>query len=45
MGNPRPPFPAPRGFKWIFCKCFRHYITKKLVYPKKAEAFCFLVRC
>jgi len=35
---------APPGFRWVYCRYFRHYITKKLVYPKKSEFFRFLVR-
>jgi hypothetical protein len=39
-----PPFPAPRGCRWVFCKCFKHWRTGKLVYPKTAECFAFLVK-
>jgi hypothetical protein len=39
----KPPFPAPKGKKWIFTKCFKHWRSGKLVYPKTAECFCFLV--
>lgn len=40
-----PPFEAPPGHRWVFCKWFIHYITGQRVYPKKADCFCFLVRC
>jgi len=43
MGTP--PFPAPPGFRWVFCTSFVHYITGERVYPKQAKCFCFLVRC
>lgn len=36
--------PAPPGFRWVFCKCFRHYRTGELVYRKNGEYFAFLVR-
>jgi hypothetical protein len=39
-----PPFPAPAGFAWVFAKSFVHYRSGKRVYPKTADAFCFLVR-
>ncbi len=39
-----PPFPAPAGRRWVFCKCFKHWRTGKLVYPKTAECFAFLVK-
>lgn len=38
------PFPAPAGYKWIFCKSFKHWRSGKTVYPKKSDSFCFLVR-
>lgn len=37
--------PAPAGYRWVYCKCFRHWRTKKIVYPKKGDCFMFLVRC
>lgn len=37
--------PAPKGFRWVCCKCFTHWRSKKTVYPKTAECFMFLVRC
>ena len=40
-----PPFKAPPGYRWVFCKWFIHYRTGERVYPKTAECFCFLVRC
>jgi len=40
----KPPFPAPPGRRWIFVKYFKHWRSGKLVYPKTAECFCFLVR-
>ena len=39
-----PPFPAPAGFRWVFCAYFRHWRTGQIVYPKKVKAFAFLVR-
>lgn len=38
------PFPAPAGYRWIFCKSFKHWRSGKTVYPKKSDCFCFLVR-
>ncbi len=40
----QPPFPAPAGYRWVFCKSFKHWRSGKDVYPKTAECFCFLVR-
>ena len=43
--NITPPYPtAPPGFRWIIFKCFRHYITGKLVYRKNGGNFRILVR-
>jgi hypothetical protein len=42
MAN-NPPFPAPAGKKWVFAKCFKHYRSGKMVYPKNGGVFCFLV--
>jgi hypothetical protein len=39
------PFPAPAGFRWVFCGSFRHHVTGERVYPKRSKCFCFLVRC
>jgi hypothetical protein len=39
-----PPFPAPPGCKWVFCKSYKHHKTGKEVFPKNASCFCFLVR-
>ncbi|MDN7849957.1 hypothetical protein [Burkholderia seminalis] len=36
--------PAPPGYRWVCCKCFKHWRTGKLVYPKNADCFMFLVR-
>jgi len=36
--------PAPRGYRWVFCRYFIHYRTKKPVYRKDGGVFCFLVR-
>jgi hypothetical protein len=44
LENVTPPFPAPPGFRWLFFKCFRHYITGKLVYRKNGGSFRILVR-
>ncbi|MEM7755667.1 MAG: hypothetical protein AAF297_08535 [Planctomycetota bacterium] len=38
------PFPAPPGYRWIFCRYFRHWRSGKKVYPKKSRYFRFLVR-
>lgn len=38
------PFPAPPGFRWVFCPSFRHWRSGKIVYPKRARYFRFLVR-
>lgn len=37
-------YPAPPGFRWVFVRCFRHYISKKLVYRKNGGYFRFLAR-
>lgn len=42
--SPKARRPAPPGYRWIFVKCFKHYRTGKLVYPKNSDCFCFLVR-
>ena len=39
------PFPAPPGYRWVFCMSFVHYITKEHVHRKDRKPFCFLVRC
>jgi hypothetical protein len=36
--------PAPPGFRWVFCKCFKHWRTGKLVYPRNGGSFMFLVK-
>lgn len=36
--------PAPRGFRWVFCRFYIHWRTKKPVYRKNGGMFCFLVR-
>lgn len=38
--------PAPKGFRWIFCKSYRHRCGK-ILYAENygKEAFCFLVPC
>ena len=36
---------APAGCRWIFCKFFTHWRSKKKVYRKDGGYFCFLVRC
>jgi hypothetical protein len=38
------PFPAPPGFKWVFCMYFTHYLSKQRVYRQDGKPFCFLVR-
>lgn len=35
----------PSGYRWIYRKSFRHYITKKDVFRKDGGYFCFLVKC
>lgn len=44
MDNMSKPFPAPPGYRWVFCRSYRHWRTGKQVYPKRAEYFRFLVR-
>lgn len=39
-----PPFPAPIGFRWVFCPRVRHWRSGQWIYPKKAKVFMFLVR-
>ncbi len=36
---------ARKGYRRVHCKCFKHWRTGKLVYPKHAECFTFFVRC
>jgi hypothetical protein len=38
------PRPAPRGYRWVFCKSFIHWRSKKPVFRKNGGMFCFLVR-
>lgn len=38
------PFPAPAGYRWVFCKSFKHWRSGKDVFPKKSDSFCFLVK-
>lgn len=40
------PFPAPRGWIWVFCTRFWHYRAKRFLYAKDYDrkAWCFLVR-
>lgn len=37
---------APRGFRWIFVKSFKHWRSGKIIRAEDhgREAFCFLVR-
>ena len=28
----------------VFCKCFRHWKTRKLIFPKRGKVFRFLVK-
>jgi hypothetical protein len=44
MGKSKAPFPAPGGKRWVFVKSFKHWRSGKIVFPKTAECFCFLVR-
>lgn len=37
--------PAPPGFRWVYCREFIHYITKRPVRRKNGGWFRFLVRC
>lgn len=38
--------PAPKGYRWVYRRYFRHYRTGKLMEAKKYgyEAWAFLVR-
>lgn len=36
--------PAPPGFRWVFVRCFRHWITGKMVYRRNGGYFRFLAR-
>lgn len=42
-----PPFPAPDGYRWVFCKWYRHWRSKKLMVAEEygRKAWCFLARC
>lgn len=44
MGNA--PFPAPRGFEWIFVKQFVHWRSKRIIRASDhgKKVFCLLVR-
>ena len=35
---------ARAGYRWIFCKCFKHWRTGELVYRKNGGFFRFLVK-
>jgi hypothetical protein len=35
--------PAPRRGRLVFVKCFRHWRTGRLVFPKRAKCFAFWV--
>lgn len=35
---------APAGYRWVYCKCFKHWRTGKLVYRKDGGNFRFLTR-
>lgn len=37
------PFPPPPGKKWVFCRYFIHWRSKKPVYRKNGGVFAFLV--
>lgn len=37
-------FQAPPGFRWVFCKCFKHWRSGELVYRKDGGFFRFLVK-
>ncbi len=41
-----PPFEAPTGFRWVFCKSFRHWRSGKVLNAEDygRKAWCFLVR-
>lgn len=36
--------PAPKGYRWVFCRSFKHWRTGKPVYRKDGKCFAFLVR-
>ena len=36
--------PAPKGWRYVFCKSFVHHISKKRVFRRNGGYFCFLVR-
>ncbi len=37
--------PAPPGYRWIFVKSYRHWVSGKIIRAEDfgLEAFCFLV--
>lgn len=36
--------PAPPGYRWVYCKSFKHWRTGKPVYRRNGGSFAFLVR-
>lgn len=40
------PFPAPAGYRWVFCACRWHPTAKRYLYAKDygRKAWAFLVR-
>lgn len=41
----KPSKKPPPGYRWIFCKSFKHWRTKKDVFRKNGGFFRFLVKC
>jgi hypothetical protein len=46
MAKSAVPFPAPKGWKWVFCARFWHSRGKRYLYAKAygRKAWCFLAR-
>jgi len=40
------PFPAPKGYRWLFVTQFTHWRSKRIIHAIDygRKAFCFLVR-
>lgn len=46
MSTSTPPFPAPKGYRWLFVAQFVHAKSKKLIRACEhgKKAFCILVK-
>jgi hypothetical protein len=35
--------PAPKGFKWVYCRSYVHPKSRKRIYARSGKVFAFLV--